>query len=409
MKKLLVLGMVWPEPTSSAAGSRMLQLLNVFLGWGFEVCFASAAQKTLHSAKLEGKGVKEKAIQINNHSFDDFLKEFRPTHVVFDRFIMEEQLGWRVRKTCPNAIGILDTEDLHFLRKARHEAVKQNIGFKPNLLFTESAKREIASILRCDVSLIISEAEMHILQRHFDVKPSQLFYLPFLLDEGAIPHSSDFNSFSCREHFVSIGNFLHAPNWDQVLFLKEHIWPLIKQKLPKAELHIYGAYAQQRAKQLHNEEQGFLVKGRAENAFEVIQNAKVLLAPLRFGAGLKGKLFDALLTGTPSITTSIGVEGMPGYLPWAGEIANTPNEIAKQAVSLYTLEKRWNKAQQHSIEILKQRFSKHLFMDKFKAKLYQIEKGLTKHRQQHFLGQILHHNQLQSSKYMALWIEEKNK
>ncbi|GGE40065.1 glycosyltransferase [Psychroflexus planctonicus] len=409
MKKLLILGMVWPEPSSSAAGSRMLQLIDVFLDWGFEISFACAAQKTSHSEALERQKVKEVAIQINHKSFDEFLKAFEPTHVLFDRFIMEEQLGWRVHQICPHTITILDTEDLHFLRKARHEAVKQNINFKPNLLFTESAKREIASILRCDVSLMISEAEMHILQRHFDVKPSQLFYLPFLLSESKIPNSASFNSFSSRSHFVSIGNFLHAPNWDQVLFLKEQIWPLIKQELPEAELHIYGAYAKQKVKQLNNEKQGFLVKGRAKNALEVIQNAKVLLAPLRFGAGLKGKLLDALLTGTPSVTTSIGVEGMPGDLPWAGEIANTPKEIAKQAILLYTLEKRWNKAQRNAVEILKKRFSKDSFTNLFEGKLHQIESDLTKHRQQHFYGQILHQNQLQSTKYMSLWIEEKNK
>lgn len=409
MKKLLILGMVWPEPTSSAAGSRMLQLIDVFLDWGFEISFACAAQKTSHSEALEKRKVKEVAIQINQESFDEFLNEFEPTHVLFDRFIMEEQLGWRVHQICPNAITILDTEDLHFLRKARHEAVKQNISFKPSLLFTESAKREIASVLRCDVSLMISEAEMHILQRHFNVKPSQLFYLPFLLAESEIPSISDFNSFPIRSHFVSIGNFLHAPNWDQVLYLKEQIWSLIKQELPDAELHIYGAYAQQKVKQLHNEKQGFLVKGRAKNALEVIQNAKVLLAPLRFGAGLKGKLLDALLTGTPSVTTSIGVEGMPGDLPWAGEIANTPNEIAKQAILLYKLEKRWNKAQRNAIGILKQRFSKNSFTNLFEAKLNQIEANLANHRQQHFYGQILHQNQLQSTKYMSLWIEEKNK
>ena len=409
MKKLLILGMVWPEPTSSAAGSRMLQLIDVFLDWGFEISFACAAQKTSHSEALEKRKVKEVAIQINHESFDEFLKEFEPTHVLFDRFIMEEQLGWRVHQICPNAITILDTEDLHFLRKARHEAVKQNISFKPSLLFTESAKREIASILRCDVSLMISEAEMHILQRHFDVKPSQLFYLPFLLAESEIPSIADFNSFSSRSHFVSIGNFLHAPNWDQVLFLKEQIWPLIKKELSEAELHIYGAYAQQKVKQLHNEKQGFLVKGRAKNALEVIQNAKVLLAPLRFGAGLKGKLLDALLTGTPSVTTSIGVEGMPGDLPWSGEIANTPKEIAKQAILLYKLEKRWNKAQRNAIGILKQRFAKKRFIPLFETKLHQIESDLAKHRQQHFIGQILHQNYLQSTKYMSLWIEEKNK
>ena len=408
MKKLLVLGLVWPEPTSSAAGSRMLQLIDAFLDWGFEVTFACAAQKTSFSESLKSRKIKEVEIKINDESFNDFIEELQPTHVLFDRFIMEEQLGWRVNQICPKAIKILDTEDLHFLRKARHYAIKQNISFKSNLLFTEEAKREIASILRCDLSLVISEAEMKILEKAFSIKTSQLIYLPFLISTNDLPSLTDLNPFTKREHFVSIGNFLHAPNWDQVLYLKEQIWPLIKQELPEAELHIYGAYAKQKVSQLHNQKQGFIVKGRAENALEVIKKAKLLLAPLRFGAGLKGKLYDALLTGTPSVTTSIGVEGMAGDLPWAGEIANTPKEIAKQAVLIYKLEKRWNLAQRNALAILKKRFDRNHFLAVFKSRLNEINTDLEKHRNQHFLGQVLYHHQTQSSKYMSLWIEEKN-
>jgi hypothetical protein len=130
---------------------------------------------------------------------------------------------------------------------------------------------------------------------------------------------------------------------------------------------------------------------------------------LRFGAGLKGKLLNALQTGTPTITTSIGVEGMPGSLPWAGEIANTAKEIAKQAILLYTLEKRWKKAQLNTIDILQKRFLKTLHIDLFAQQIEAIESDLEAHRQKHFMGQILHLNQFQSTKYMSLWIEEKNK
>lgn len=409
MKKLLVLGMVWPEPTSSAAGSRMLQLISVFLDYDFEIIFASAAQPSLYSFSLQEFGIKEVQIKINDTSFDDFVDALQPTHVVFDRFIMEEQLGWRVQKSCPNAITILDTEDLHFLRKARQEAVKLKIKFNSSFLFNAHAKREIASILRCDISLIISEIEMEILQDYFQVKPSQLFYLPFLMNKNEIATQANFNTYSNRRHFVSIGNFRHAPNWDQVLFLKEAIWPLISAKLPKEELHVYGAYTSEKVNQLHNPKQGFLIKGRAENALDVISGAKLLLAPLRFGAGLKGKLLDALITGTPSITSSIGVEGMAGSLPWSGEIAQTPEDFAAQAIQYYTCEEKWHKAQQNCIPILEQNFAKQKFANRLNVMLTKIEDNLLEHRQQHFLGQILHLNQLQNTKYMSLWIEEKNK
>ncbi|MCH8496401.1 MAG: glycosyltransferase family 4 protein, partial [Balneolales bacterium] len=116
--------------------------------------------------------------------------------------------------------------------------------------------------------------------------------------------------FAQRRNFVSIGNFLHDPNTDAVRQLKSTIWPLIRSRLPEAELHIYGAYVNESVLQMHNPREGFIVKGRAEDALETIKNYRVLLAPLRFGAGIKGKLIDAMRTGTPSVTTRIASEGL---------------------------------------------------------------------------------------------------
>lgn len=409
MRKLLVLGLVWPEPTSSAAGSRMLQLIRLFTEWDVEVVFASPAQKSLHSADLQKMGIEEVQININDAGFDTFIQHLQPTHVLYDRFIMEEQLGWRVHQHCPQAMTLLDTEDLHFLRKARQACFQQGIECTNAQLFTEDCKREIASILRCDLSLIISAVEIKLLENVFQVPASQLWHLPFLVEDAEIIHPEEYYPFQKRKNFISIGNFLHAPNWDQVRYLKEEIWPLIHAQLPAAEMHVYGAYAHEKAQQLHAPKQGFYIKGRAENALETLQKAKVLLAPLRFGAGLKGKLLDALLTGTPSVTTSIGMEGMADSLPWAGAIADTPEEFAQQAIRLYKEEEYAKGVQQNAVKILQTYFRKSLLAHHFLYRLFKIEQNLENHRQHHFLGQILHHQLWQSTKYMSLWIEEKNK
>lgn len=177
-KKLLVIGYVWPEPKSSAAGARMMQLLDFFLTESFSITFATTASKTDFMVDLPSRGIATEKIELNNESFDIFLKKIDPEIVIFDRFMMEEQFGWRVAEVCPEAIKILDTEDLHFYRKARQEAVKAGAELSPALLFSNIAKREIASIYRCDLSLIISEAEMQLLQSTFKVPEEILFYLP---------------------------------------------------------------------------------------------------------------------------------------------------------------------------------------------------------------------------------------
>jgi glycosyltransferase involved in cell wall biosynthesis len=407
--KLLVIGYVWPEPKSSAAGGRMMQLLDLFLKKSFEITYASPAKFSEHAEDLGRHGIAQHQIHVNSSEFDLFLKEEQPTHVLFDRFMMEEQFGWRVAEQCPEAIRILDTEDLHFLRKARHQAYKEKKKFKKDYLYTDIAKREIASILRSDVSLIISKPEMDILIKHFNIDKNLLLYLPFLLQPLTEKNITKLPQLEEREHFISIGNFLHAPNWDKVLFLKEEIWPLIRKELPKAELHVYGAYTSQKVEQLHNPNQGFLIKGRAGNAIEAIQQAKVLLGPLRFGAGLKGKFIDAMQAGTPSVTTTIGAEGICGDLPWCGEIANSAEDIARQAILLHSMPKRWKIAQQNGFNIINKRFQRKVFAANFFKREKKLDHSLKAHRQNNFSGQVLMHHTTQSTKYMSLWIESKNK
>jgi len=407
--KLLIIGFIWPEPNSSAAGGRMMQLIDLFLKKKFEVIYTSPAKFSENAENLEHLGITQKQIQVNDSSFDEFLKEEQPTHVLFDRFMMEEQFGWRIAEQCPEAMRILDTEDLHFLRKARQQAYKDKKVFKKKYLYTDIAKREIASILRSDLSLIISKSEMEILVNQFQVNKNLLLYLPFLLKPLKDKDTENLPNFDTRQHFISIGNFLHAPNWDKTLFLKEEIWPLIKKELPEAELHVYGAYTSQKVEQLHNVKQGFLIKGRAPNAIDAIKQAKVLLGPLRFGAGLKGKFIDAMQAGTPSVTTTVGAEGLCGDLPWCGEIANSAEEIAKQAILLYSMPKRWKIAQRNGFNIIIKRFQRKVFAANFFKRLKKLEQDLNLHRQQNFVGQILMHHSTQSTKYMSLWIESKNK
>ena len=408
--KLLIIGSVWPEPNSSAAGTRMLQLIALFKEEGFAITFASPAMDSDFMIDLELVGVVAKSITLNCSSFDDFVANFDPTVVLFDRFMMEEQFGWRVAENCPDAIKVLDTEDLHCLRVARHKAFKEKRCFVvSDLLVEEVAKREIASILRCDLSLIISEYEMQLLTETFKIDRSLLFYIPFLLDRIVSVDLDQLPSFKERKDFVFIGNFLHEPNWNAVQYLKETIWPLIRKEVPDAVLNIYGAYPSQKVLQLNNSKDGFVIKGRAANANEVVRQARVVLAPLRFGAGIKGKLVEAMQCGTPSVTTFIGAEAMHGNLPWNGFITDDIGIFANEAVRLYKREKLWLEAKKKGIEIINHCYLKELFEISFKAQIRWLQSNLQQHRLNNFMGGLLQHHTLKSSKYMSMWIEEKNK
>ncbi|PZO22577.1 MAG: glycosyltransferase [Flavobacteriaceae bacterium] len=403
-QKLLIIGMVFPEPNSSAAGRRILQLIQLFKEAAYDITFASPAQGSEHEFNLGLLAIQKTKISLNDESFDTFVQNLKPDVVLFDRFVIEEQFGWRVSKYCSEAIKILDTEDLHFLRLARQDAFKKKKEFTISDLFSDTAKREIASILRCDISLIISDFEMKLLVDEFKIDSSVLFYLPIFADSDL-----DFVPLEERKDFVFIGNFLHEPNWDAVQYLKSTIWPLIHKQLPDAKMLIYGAYPSQKVLELNHPKSNFHIMGRAESAAEVIKKAKVMLAPLRFGAGIKGKLIEAMEYGTPSVTTSIGAEGMQKDGLWNGFIMDNPADFAHHAIELYKDENLWRNAQKNGVQLLENKFAENLYKESFIAMVLDLKGNLMMHRNKNFIGQILQYHTIRSTEYMSRWIEAKNK
>ena len=131
----------------------------------------------------------------------------------------------------------------------------------------------------------------------------------------------------------------------------------------------------------------------------------MFLAPLRFGAGIKGKLIESMRHGVPSVTTPIGAESMHGELPWNGSIEDDALTFANAAVVLYTDSQKWQTAVDNGNQILEVRFTKR--DNGFITKLEELYLELEVHRKQNFLGNLLHHHQFQATKFMSKWIELK--
>ncbi|MFJ4143132.1 glycosyltransferase [Pseudomonas sp. NPDC089734] len=421
--RLLIIGYVWPEPRSSAASGHVMQLIQCFLEHDWEITFASPASEGEHKADLKSLGIEEVPIELNSSSFDAFVSELQPDVVLFDQFLIEEQFGWRVEKHCPNALRVLETSDFQSLRHTRHQIIKDHLNSSPEaddfkdifemdnsrlfeqIAVSDLAQREVASLYRCDLNLMISDVEIELLSSQFGVPKSLLHWCPLMIDgvpDNPIP-------FEQREHFLCIGNFRHAPNWDAVLWMKNAIWPLIRQQLPGAQLHIYGAYTPPKATALHNASQGFHIMNWAEDALKVMADARICLAPLRFGAGIKGKLLDAMLCGTPSVTTPVGAEAMSGNLPWPGTVASSATDIAQAAVRLYQDQNLWNEAQAASRTLLQERFQHRQHCKSLIERIETLRQDLPRHRVANFTGAMLRHHQHKSTQYMAQWIEAKNR
>ena len=409
-KNILIIGYTWPEPTTTAAGNRMMQLIEFFQSQNYGITFASTATKSEYSIDFSAYNIKTENIVLNDSSFDDFIKKLNPDIVLFDRFLTEEQFGWRVAEFVPEALRILDTEDLHSLRQLREKYFKSKIEFTPSKwLQSDTTIREIASIYRCDLSLIISTYEMELLLNEVKMDKSLLLHLPFQLDKIDNTKITNWPNLNTRKDFICIGNGKHAPNIDAIVWMKKEIWPLIRESLPKVNLHIYGGYLPEHILQMHNPKDGFYVEGWAESVTEVMEQSRINLAPLRFGAGIKGKLIDAMQCGTPSITTSIGAEGIHGELPWNGWITDDTDSFANAAVALYNNASDWRRSQENGVAIINTFYDKATLDKRLSDKIQNLQNKLTAHRETNFFGALLRHQTLNSSKYMAKWIEAKNK
>jgi len=405
-KKLLIIGTVWPEPNSSAAGSRMMQLIDLFLAAHWQITFASTASKSNWSVDLQNLGVESVSIAINHSSFDELIKQGQFEAVVFDRFTTEEKFAWRIAELLPNALRILDTEDLHFLRTLRTQQWKNNTQDEAINWQDKACFREMASIYRSDCSLIISRAEMKLLLDTFGVKPSRLCYLPLLYTK---PNFEAFRKFEERKDLLFIGNFLHEPNMQSVLELKEKIWPQLRKDLPGVQLHIYGAYPSQKALALHNPKENFLVHGRAENVQDIMQSSRLLLAPIPFGAGLKGKLLEAMTYGLPSVTSAIGAEGIGNDETWPGAIAKTDANFIAASKELYLNESEWKNAQLKGLNCIETHFLFTDFKPIFLQTLDDLIENIETNRTQNFMESLVQFHSFQNNKYFSKWIEEKNK
>lgn len=406
LPKGIIIGCHWPEPDATAAGRRMMQLIHA-LTEQYQILFACSQPEGASSEWLNSICVETAQIKLNDSSFDDWIASQQPHWVMFDRYLTEEQFAWRVEKACPKAMRIIDTEDLHGLRKARETAHSQNRVFHLSDLHNDVMHRELAAIYRSDVSLIISRFEMELLINELGVPEDLLCYLPFMEDAS---RPKELPTYHQRAHCMTIGNFKHAPNRDAAKYLAHVLWPMIREALPEAEFHLYGAYPDAEMMQLHNPALGFLVKGKADDVLETMKQYRLCLAPLRFGAGLKGKLVDAMRSGTPSVTTTIGAEGMCSSTEdWSGAIVDEPAQFVEKVVRLYRNEALWLQSQERGFTLIQSLFDGAAWKETLQKEWSNRLQYLKESRLRNFTGAILRDQYHRSTTYMSQWIEEKNR
>ena len=247
--------------------------------------------------------------------------------------------------------------------------------------------------------------------------------LPPIMPPPPLPPTTP--GFDARDGFTTIGTFHHKPNVDSVRWLAEAIWPLIRAELPTATMRVYGSYPTEAIRQLHKPECGFLVEGFAPTIEGVMDTSRVLLAPLRFGAGVKGKIVDAWTRGLPVVTTPVGAEGtVPGMSlmwpeglwedrtgVWGGKWRSiTAEDFAADAIELHENREAWDDARIDCSAMIDRLFPAERNLATVRRaidELFEGEGGLEARRGQDYFAASLWHHTARSTEYFSRWIEMK--
>lgn len=422
-KKVVFAGSVWPERTSSAAGVRSADLISILQAQGFHVLCVSPSRLNEHTERLRDESNVE-CIQAdaNSDAFQKLLLETSPQVVVFDRFIAEEMYGWQAKKYAPEALRVLDLQDVHFLRKAREHLVKKQgrdvssvlaAGYDVSMEPVEKQViRELASIHRSDLTLFVSDFEREMLVNRFQIPDSLLHRCDFFYPTA---DASQTPSFADRQHIAFIGSFKHSPNVDAVEWTRSSILPLFRSLQPAGspppEVHVYGSYgAASRFVKMDDPARGFRMKGFAPDVHETLRSYRLTIAPLRFGAGIKGKIADSWFAGTPCVSTGIGSEGMTrgGGSQWGGSIANTPEQLAAAMHELYHDPQRWADAQRAGVALCNSLYSREANAESFLSRLDDAMRRKTDDRARNWTGAILWSERYRATEYMSRYIRAKN-
>ena len=393
--KLVYFGANWPQPWITAAGLRTVELIKSFKSFDLDIEFLSIKKPNPYQIQaIQGLDVKFGYLAINNEKeFQQHVKD--PQLCIFETARLEEMFSHMVYNNFPACKRILDTQDLHCLRLQRKKAVESGKSMSEVLNLQldwrdEMVCREFAGILRSHSVILTSTYEKQLIHNVFP--NTNLAVLPFFYENKQIAkHRHQYTSSNKnRRDFVWIGNFTHEPNTDSLDYMIREIWPAIHSKTG-AEFHIYGAHCPGPDRY---EVPGVVVKGPMKSLTE-LGKYRCLLAYLRFGAGVKGKITDSLYYGLPVLTTSIGAEGIE---PFPGFVADNPEDFIKIAASKYETVDIF-RYQDKGFEVLSGNYSRDVNEDLLKKLL----NGMNDHP----LHNIMFSETIRSSFYFSKFIENK--
>lgn len=350
-RRILVADYRIPRPDVSAGERATVGILQDLCDLGYQVTFLPTDMRPSgrYEADLRRMGVQVITQQSGHGGVADFVEKFGRQFGIFYliRVDVAEVVLPAARKVAPAAQIIFHAPDLYFLREKREAEFRGDQ--QSHRRAAETYHREIAMMSASDHVVLISPAEVPVLRRALTNTPISVF--PGLYASVV----DDPRGFQARRHIFFLGGFAHTPNVDAVQWFATEIWPHVHAALPDVEFHIVGAEAPPSVVEL-GQLPGIKVVGFVPDLTPVLETYRVGVAPLLFGAGIKGKVATTMGAGIPCVCTPIAAEGM-GLQPGVHAlIEEEPRRFAEAVVTLYKEEALWSRLSTRGRALIADRF-----------------------------------------------------
>jgi GT2 family glycosyltransferase/SAM-dependent methyltransferase len=341
---------------------RMFRLLRILRDLGYKVSFAPISAELLqpYTSDVLSLGVEVLPTPADlGHHLASTTAEVRA--VLVSRWHTAWHVYELIRSTAPDAPLIFDTVDLHF-RRSEFEARSVD---DPNVSAEarDVRRRELEMVRLADITLVVSTDEKELLESL--VPGAHVELLANVHD--AEPTQTGFDE---RSGLLFVGNLKHPPNADAVMWFVDDVLPRVRQQLPDVRLHIVGSRMPPEVSGLDGPE--VRVEGWLPDLRPQYEARRIAIAPIRYGAGMKGKVTDALAHGLPVVTTSVGVEGMPAEVQDLTWIANDADTMVERILTVYGDRTEWEQIHAAAPSVVDRHYGSKATEERLRAILHSV-------------------------------------
>ncbi len=348
--RVLIIDATTPTPDMDSGSVDAVYLMKILQRLGYMVTFApdDFVYKDKYTKELCGLGVHcinrdvfpslEIYIELYGHCFD---------LIFLSRVSCAARYITDIRRFCPRAKVLFNTVDLHYLREARRAELEGSAVLAGQA--SETKAMELMAIEKCDATIVISEAEREMIK--LELPAANVAAIPYVREVRGcrVP-------FSERRDIVFVGGFLHLPNIDAATYFVHKIWPMVRKELPDVQFQIVGSNMPREVKSLESEP-GVVIRGYVPAIEPVMDQCRLTVAPLRYGAGIKGKIATSLSCGVPCVATPVAVEGMRLSDRRDVLIAAGEQQFAAAVAEAYRDEALWNALSERGLHFVADHFS----------------------------------------------------